>query len=555
MRVLGAKGRALCFAASLVVVASACKTELSSAPQSRRAAPAARPTVEAPKNLAASFVVRDPELVLKNVRGVLGARGGVLASRDRVDTWLVELGLPASTLALYGSPDPVVGAVTEADAAHETPSFAVAIKLTDTAQLLTLTTFGAAPAFESRRDVASGGDVLVPARGQTLPFALGVFGTHLVVGTDEAVVTALGPFLDQTLAPGSLTAAKSRSGVSIEVEGAALAPVLGAWLSERASDLPIESKAFLDPTTLLVVVREAGKITVETTIEADRVNLAMSAVASPATEHLGLGRGSSHDVLGAPSGSQAAITVFEGLVARRASADSAAASLGALLDKEDAEAMGHVLGLFATARGDRSTFGFEMGPRGPALFGDLAVSDRGGAERALGDLVDAMGSKSVEASLARIGFSLGAKKTVVENVGDVARLRVTRLATALKRGASVDRPPAIDLFLRLEEPSLLMGAGYDAQSALSRARGSGKLAVEPRVHAALSRVPEMVSLAVFFDLSALSRPKARVPSSALVTVDVDPDERKLRATLELDAAALAALLDLVSTHNDPHEIP
>lgn len=544
MRVLGAKGRTTprargrrdgrCLAGVVALALSvsgyACGSDASkAAPTASSRGPVA--PVPEPSGLVATFVARDLDGLLGAARELLGARGGVLESRDTLARLVVDLGMPATTLDVFDGARPVVCAVAE-DPASRRLSFAWAVDVKDPARLASLATFGADPSFAEQQ--VEGGVMLVPKRGQAAPLSIGSFGGRLIFASDADALRALGPFLS---AASEETA--SRGGVSGYVDGGFLASLAVDLVGKRLAALPAAARLAIDVEPMVAPLRAAGRIPLSLTISKERATLSMRVPFGEGAAPFGLSRGPRASALVVPRGAQVAVTMFESASSRASSAEGNATALGALLDSGDARAVGVALADLARARGDRTSLSFEIGPKGPALFGDLALVDPALAGRALGGLVDAIDAKTLRGKAREAGFKLAAKKTVLERVGDVVRVRVARLVTGAPTG---DPPPDVDLFLRVEGARLLLGAGYDGSGALERATDDASPIADRD-----ARLPENVSLALYVDAARLRDPRGPA-SSAIFALDVDPSARAIGATLDLDAPAVDALVDLVLTH-------
>jgi hypothetical protein len=118
--------------------------------------------------------------------------------------------------------------------------------------------------------------------------------------------------------------------------------------------------------------------------------------------------------------------LFAGAAPRSAAANAGATWLGARTLLPNPEAVGAALREVAEARGDSLVLGYERSPTGPMIYGTSDVRDDDRAKAGLAALVKALGAKDVKAALAGRGLDLTAASTVIERVGDVTRVRLTR---------------------------------------------------------------------------------------------------------------------------------
>jgi hypothetical protein len=517
-------------AGAIAIALAGCGDATRSTPAPSAGASAPHTPASPPAGLVARAVVRAPDRALTQTRGLLGARAGVLASRQSTAALAVDLGVPAAAMQEIDGEAPAQIALLE-DPSSKRRSLAAALSLRDSQRFLLLSTGGAAAPLESA--TVPGGSRLRTKSGGALPFATGVFGHHLVVATDDATLLATGPFLDDPIDP--VAAPLDPEAVaSGEIDAPTASAIVDAFVDARLGSLGPEARAVLS-APFGSLLAGATKIPVSITLREDGLRVHAEVDRTAAIGALGLARGPTPDLVVAPPGSQIVLGLRQSAAARTASADGADALLAKVLHGEDARSVSGALSALALARGERSTLSFEIGPEGPSVHGDLEIADRDAAAKATKVLVEAMDARSVREAARAAGYKLGARATVVERVGDVARVRVRKL------GDGEDAREGATLFLRLEPKRLLLGGGWDAEGALRRAL----VDAEP-VRGASKALPENASVVVFVDPARLASPRAP-PSAAWLAVDVDDGRKKVDVWIDADAAALGALLERTLT--------
>lgn len=454
----------------------------------------------------------------------------------------LRAGVPASALDLLSDDAPLVaGAIERADALE----LAAAITVTDPPQLMVRMAQGGSARFRSDRDPSTGGEILTANDGPSAGMALGLFGDHLTVATSKEALLALGPWLDRTLGPRA-KASSARNGVDADLEIDASGRFLSAELTSAVRRVWPAPAPAVD--SAIGTFASAKDVRVTASFGASDAHCAFSFEDPGDGPWISLEHGSTGELLDAPAGVHGALGWFDGDAERERSAVAASSVLEVALGDAAPRARNDLVAL-ARARKPRSVLALERGARGPTLFGLLDLGDPTRAEAALFDLVEALDQKAPRAALAAMGYSVGAKKTVLERIGDVARFR---LGPATSKAHEESKPglpssPAdggatLDLVSRVEGDHLYLGGGRDVGDAISRAKGDSRLSAEPPLKTFIDRAPPTSSVVLFVDPAGLVRLQS--PRSIfLLTASIDVDGRSATGTLDVDEKAVRALVE------------
>ena len=189
------------------------------------------------------------------------------------------------------------------------------------------------------------------------------------------------------------------------------------------------------------------------------------------------------------------VALFPGDASRVSAASAGASWLAKRPLLPNAEAIGAALREVAEARGEAVLFGYERSSTGPMLYGAVDVRDDERAKAGLAALVKALEAKEVSTALGARGLVLKAGPTVIERLGDVTRVRLSR-----------DEETVSATLVRQTNGKLSFASGLDASSALRKviAPEDGALGALPGVRALVDLTGPEVFGAALADVGALA---------------------------------------------------
>jgi hypothetical protein len=501
-----------------------------SATPSPSAVPSALAPVPEPERLGATLVVRDVGATWEHVRAAFGGDKSLLPSRfgTAITSWV---GLPVAAAELVSDHEPALGAALAPTLLHPFEG-ALAFHLRSADGVLSMATQGSLATFRAERESDTKGDLLTRI-GSGPDVALGIFGNHLIVGTSREAVATLGPWLSRTLA--------ARAPAEIPDGSEAFLDVRDAFLSAA---LPfIRLKSTLKDGPAASVLNPWIEQLLRTTEGATRITLSLRTKEAATLLEA---------VIDHPAGDARAMESVAALLALPSAVDIAAfdargatdsvAPLGPVADfldpteKTDLDKAGEAL---RKARGPGSLVAFQNGPAGPEIYARANWSDPRAGREAIGDIVRIANRDATKAALGAHGIRLVAKETVLENVGDVVRFRIsaTPRSAAPPKG---DDSALVDVFFHTKDARLDIGSGTDAAGALRALLGGPLLDADEGTAALAKLVPSTGSSALFFDVAHLVRgPRAERSRAILVETD-EPGRAVLDAAL--DAESLGSIV-------------
>ncbi len=484
------------------------------------AAPTATPTparVERPEFVVAVLGAPDPEALHRHARDELGWRG-LLVGRTWAASCAGLLGLPITAAEHVDLAQPLRVVLLESGPRL---GFAIAVPLRNPGALLAVSTAGESAPFLRRTEGAL--DVLTRRRPGGGP-AVGVARNHLVVAGTDADLARAYPYVTQAAwdVEGSTPAALVAGSVRVDV----LAPRLAELARAHAAALPVDAAS----TLAAIDLAARGAVRVDKAPGGLSATLDLGRWRDPARPPLEAGP--VERLLDLPAETDGGLLVFQPAAARAESARRGQAWLSQAFLGAGAEPVGDALEKLARARGAGLVLGLERPSSGSVVYALAPLAEPRLAQEGLRDLERTLGGEVVSRALAERGLAIAARATVLERVGDVTRVTVTRAGDA---GASAGA------LFRLDGERLVMGAGRDASEALRRAlRASGEpaLADGGPARALTSLVGPQVLGALFADVPAwVGGAEAPEGRAALVAALRERD-----GTLELVVASHGAAL-------------
>ncbi len=415
--------------------------------------------------------------------------------------------------------------------AGDKPGVAIAIPLQNPGALIAVTTAGDAAPF--RRKPEGSWDLLVPAREEPAGLARAVVTNHLVVASSPEVLATCGAFLGQAALPGVPAGPPREPGAPPRARGVVHVAAARPFVTSAASKL---GAAFpLDPATYTRAISwpEQMPFRIEAGAASIRAVLEIGALADSNAPPLEPGPLAKLVELPAPT--HAAVVLYQPAAARTASAAAGSSWLSSGPLAGAGESLGKALEDVARARGPGLVLGYERSTTGPQLFGaaDLAQPDR--ARTALEALVEALDQKAVRAALEGRGLGLKAESTVLERVGDVARVRVSRGDETVS-----------SIFVRVEGDRIVFASGASGADALratlSREPGQSLGAVAA-VETLRREVGDTVLAAVLVDAAGLrGEPTGSEAERAFAVGALVPAGERVELRLAADPRVLRALV-------------
>ncbi|NUO50930.1 MAG: hypothetical protein HOV80_18915 [Polyangiaceae bacterium] len=483
------------FAAALAFALVAC------GPSGTEPAPSAQPSavvapVPRPASVVATVLVDDlPRLHddLKTRHGL----GPYLLGKSWAGTVVALVGLPIATAEHVELEGTIRGVMTRGEKGD---GYAFAIPLHNPGALLAVATAGDASPF--RRRAEGGWDHLVPVRDDGLPFTRALISNHLVVASSPEVLTDVGAFLAQTAPSGFPGTGEPRqAGVTApSVRGTIQSAALRPWLTSAAARVgaavPFDL-AMLSPAKLSDEIPFRLMVDVTSVRAVFELGPPEDAATSP------LEPGALSRLLELPAETELGVVLYQPEHARASSARAGSSWLGAGLLAGATAQLTPAFEEVAHARGPGLALGYQRAGTGRMMFGTADVSDEARAKKGLTALAKGLEDKSVTAALKSVGLAVSASDTVLERVGDVTRVRVSR----------GDETTASIVF-RIEKGRLAFASGADAPAGLAAMSGDGpRLAALGEIAPLAAAIGESVLAAAIVDTSALASDPGRAPPS------------------------------------------
>lgn len=502
---------------SAVALGAACKGN-DAKPDAAAPAASALAPVPAPAALLADVFLPAPEATWQKARLVAGGAAMFLpTSLGGLVTTV--LGLPITVAQEIDGAVPVVGAIVDGPA-NAPPRTALGVHVKDGGRFIDQLTRGQDARFTSKPD-AKAQMVLLEAKGAKGEAALGVIGNYLLVARTADDLRDIGPYVARTLP----SKPAPKDDVTIDAPEAALSGPLRArakavWARLKPS---AEAKPTLAGTLLSVdqafdevvaVLGDASSARVTLDFEQGKVavrgRLAAKAAGGPAEKLASsLAAGDAKPLLSLPRDTLVALLVRESRDGRKEGAadrvDHIVKALGVELDGKDRDAIVSAAAALATARGDWLSAGFRFGGTGPAAFVRGAVADQAAFEGAAKDLLALSKRAPLAKALDEHALAVSAKKTKLEKLGDVERVRFE----VAKKGDAKKLPPgapsSVDLFYTVDKDVFFAATGLDAQGAYADVATApeGHLDGNEAVRAAIEGLGDEVGFALYVEPLAL----------------------------------------------------
>jgi len=498
----------------------------------------AKPPVPPPQGLLAEVVVAAPDQVIAEARQAAG--GPVLFLPRTVGGLVANLfGFPLRVVELVDERLPLVGAVAGGppnDGGGPGDELAVAIHVKSAARFSTAATAGTDGSFTAKPD----GELtwLNPkpeARAARLAAAVALLDSYLVVGSSEAAVRRLGPYLTRTLAPRK----PPPGGVHIELTPAAFGDALRQRLARwhqllSALPLPDEVRAFVDldgfTKTAGAFLGDLGKGSLTLTL--DERALVLTATASPrnaaaAKRLAALPVVAPGVLLTLPDDTVTAAAWAETSAGRVGRAKARGPALGALLGEEfspeDRAAVATALASLAKGQGDELVVGLRCTGVGVTGFATGGVDDAEALSTGLESLVKLRKHPAVEAQLKARSLAVQAKKSRVLRVPhDVWKIRLKPAdKPKAEPGKDPTAPPrSIGLVLGWSTDQLWAAAGLQAVETVQQLYepdAERSLSSREALKGAVDRLGAKAWLALLLDPQGMHACAAGKPGGALAT--------------------------------------
>ncbi len=440
-----------------------------------------KPPVPAPAGLLAEIVVPAPHHLIAELRE---AAGGPVLFLPRTVGGLVTnlLGFPLRVVEQVDERLPIVGAVAAApktDGGASGDELAVAIHIKGGPRFTAQASAGADGSFSAKPD----GELtwLTPkpeARPARLDAAVAVLDSYLVVGSSQAAVRRLGPYLTRTLARRKPPVGGLHVELMPAAFGDALLGRLGQWHRRLAAlPLPDQLRALVD---LDALAQAAGTFLVDLgkgslTLSLDDRALVVSATAqarddAAAKRLAALPTVAPSQLLVLPDDTVAAAGWAETAKARLERAKRSGPALAALLGDpfgpEDQSKLATTLATLAQGQGDQLVVGLRCTGVGITGFATGAVEDPEDLSTGLEALLKLRKHEAVVAQLKARSLSVQAKKSRVLRVPhDVWKIGLKPLAKTDQPAAGPGepaKPRPIGLVLGWSADRLWAAAGLQA---------------------------------------------------------------------------------------------
>jgi hypothetical protein len=407
------------------------------------------------------------------------------------------VGLPIATAEHVEIDGTIRGVMTRGE---KGAGYALAIPLHNPGALLAVATAGEASPFRRRADGAW--DHLVPVRDDGMTIARALISNHLVVASSAEVLADVGAFIAQTTPsgfPGS-GEPKPTGATAATVRGTVRAAALKPWLTSAAERI---GAAVPFDVAMLSPARVSDEIPFRVTVGPTVLSAALDLGPMQDGGDAPLEPGAFARLLELPAETELGLVLYQPENARASSARAGSSWLGAGLLAGAAAQLTPAFEEVAHARGPGLALGYRRGGSGRMMFGVADLADETRAKKGLSALVKGLEDKSTTEALSSRGFAVSASNTVLERVGDVTRVRVSR----------GDETTAT-IVLRIENDRLVFASGADAPAGLAAMSGEG-----PRLGTLAEMAPigagigDPVLAAGILDTTALASDPARPPAS------------------------------------------
>lgn len=518
-----------------------CSTSCDREPRPRPATTAAaKAPVPVPEGHLGDVVIARPGRLLGELRAAFGA-AALVVPRTLGGSVAQLLGLPIQVVEVVDEGGPLLAAAALVDGAVKG---AVAVRVTDGPRLLTFVTHGRDATFSS--EVEGAITWIHPKRPNREPqvrATLALIERHLVAGSDEAAVRALGLHLTRNLAAQPAPEADAH----VSITGAASEPLRRALepLKSEAWPLPREISTLLSPRDMVDAAQELltgiGDGRVEVRLDATRLEIE-GLVTRPGEARPTL---SPTGPLDLPEDVVAAISWAEAATAREKQVPGRAARLRAALgpsaSDEDEEVIRQALAAVARGMGERVTLGVRCTGVGLTGLARGEVSDAKSLLGGLDDLVSLRTHPAVVSHLDQAALSLSFDKRRLERVPfDLFRLRLVP--------SHGDAPRSeIDLLYGVDPSGFVAAAGMETvESAqrLVRPDPQRLLGKREALAQALARLPDPAFLTAVVDAQGLHACTLGKPGGDHVTpvvLGIGPTADGLRVRFEMPRLLLRAV--------------
>lgn len=519
------------FAAALAIALVACgPSGTDPAPTTQSSEPVA--PVSRPASVAATLIIDDVTRFHDDLKTRHGL-GAYLLGKSWAGTVASLSGLPIATAEHIDLGGRIRGVITTGT---KDAGFAVAIPLHNPGALLAVATAGDASPFRRRAEGAW--DHLVPVRDEGSTVARALISNHLVIASSPAVLAEVGAFLAQAAPsgfPGSeepaLVSATSTSGagrhesnVRGRIHVATAKPVLAALAARLGAEVPFDLGAFV-PARFGEEVPfriTAGPSSVSATLE---LGAAIDKASAP------LEVGPTAKLFELPAESQLGLVLYQPEHARASSARTGSSWLGSGPLAGGGALLTQAFEDVAHARGPGLSIGYQRAGTGPMMFGVADIADEARVRSGLESFVKSLEDKGIESALGARGIAVSASTTVLERVGEVTRVGVSRNG---ERSALI--------LLRIEKGRLYLAAGADAAAGLASVTTEGpRLGSLPEVATLVAGAGDSVLGAAVVDTSRLRSRGEPVPRAFALAALV-PAGGGVELRLIAGPGALAPLL-------------
>jgi hypothetical protein len=507
-------------------------------------APAPEP---APDGLLADAVVRAPAALLGELRDAMG--GPALLVPRTVGSLVSQLlGLPLQAAEHVDEQLPLVAtSQTQGDAQR----WAAAVHLRNRAAMIATLTTGADAAFDKRDEGAFVWLSAKPAlRTAALAGTIAVYDHHLVLASDAAAVTALGPYLVRTVA------ARERRGAEIAIDvhdasfGMHAAKALSSWVERRralptlpAIEALLDVDAWLPDVSALLADLGAGTIAVDLSRETYALVAELKPRDEDAKTRMAARPLMESDIGALPDDAVAALSWAQR--APRATPQNGA-RLAALigLPPADVTKLDDALASMARARGERTLLGLRCTGIGFTGVAHGDVAERGALRDGLAALAALGKHPAAVAKLEASSLRLQVSDTRILHVPhDVTRLRLEPLGK--------DRTPLddIDLLYAITDTRFMAAAGMETVDSVQRMHAQsaeGTWRTKPTVQAALGRMPARSWLTALVDPQGIHACTQGQPSGPLATpvaLSIGPKADGIELRLELARSLVRVVAD------------
>lgn len=454
--------------------------------------------------------------------------GAYLLGKSWAGTAVALIGLPIATAEHVELGGTVRGVMTRGD---KGVGYAFAIPLHNPGALLAVATAGDASPF--RRRAEGGWDHLVPVHGDGLPIARALISNHLVVASSPEVLGDVGAFVAQTAPSGFPGSGEPKpSGVtSPSVRGTMQSAALEPWLTSAATRV---GSAVPFDLAMLSLARLSDEVPFRATVDATSVRAVVELGPPNDAAQSPLEAGTLARLFELPAETEIGVVLYQPEHARASSARAGASWLGAGLLAGASNQLTPSFEEVAHARGPGLMLGYQRAGTGRMMFGVADLADEARAKKGLSALAKGLEDKSVTQALAALGLAVSASDTVLERVGDVTRVRVSR-----------DDETTATIVLRIEKGRLVFASGADAPAGLAAVSGDGpRLGALAEVGPLAGAIGESVLAAAIVDTAALGEPR-RSPSAPqprrFAAMGLVRGERVVELRLVAGAGALAPL--------------